>query len=204
MITCATCSPISGAFRETRLSTASLRSMSRSSEAFCCLCSCSTFTLRSGDSEERTQALRGVDLDVFPGEVVVVIGPSGSGKSALLRSINRLETLTSGDIHVDGQYVTDPSVNIRRIRGHVGMVFQAFNLFPNMTALQYLTMAARTVKKRSRNEIEEQARALLKRVGLADKVVFMDEGEIVETGAPAEIFDAPREARTKRFLEHIL
>ncbi len=239
-----------------------------------------TFEARSGNAEERTQALRGVDLDVFPGEVVLVIGPSGSGKSTLLRSINRLETLTSGDIYVDGQGVTDPSVDIRRIREHVGMVFQAFNLFPHMTALQNLTMAPRTVKKRSRNEIEEQARALLKRVGLADKeharpdhlsggqqqrvaiaralamrpnvmlfdeptsaldpemikevldvmldlaregmtmivvshemgfaraaadkVVFMDEGEIVETGTPAEIFDAPREARTKRFLEHIL
>ncbi len=225
-------------------------------------------------------ALNGVDLDVYPGEVVLIIGPSGSGKSTLLRSINRLETLSAGDIWVDGARVTDPAVDIRKIREDVGMVFQAFNLFPHLSALQNLTMAPRTVKRREKAAADRDARRLLERVGLsdkedarpdqlsggqqqrvaiaralamnpkvmlfdeptsaldpemikevldvmldlakegmtmivvshemgfaraaADKVVFMDEGEVVEVGAPAELFDSAVEERTQRFLDHIL
>ena len=115
------------------------------------------------------RALHEVDLEVKPGEVVLVIGPSGSGKSTMLRCINRLENLTSGDIFVDTDLVTDKNSDIRKIREEVGMVFQNFNLFPHRSALGNITLALTTVKKMPRLEAEEKARALLKRVGLSDK-----------------------------------
>ena len=225
-------------------------------------------------------ALRKVNLNVRPGQVILVIGPSGSGKSTLLRCINRLEYLTSGDIWVDGDLVTDPRGDIRKIREEVGMVFQSFNLFEHLTALRNITLAPTTVKRTPFTEAEKRARRLLQRVGLSDKadaypdelsggqqqrvaiaralamdpkvmlfdeptsaldpemikevldvmldlakdgmtmlvvshemgfaraaanrVVFMDNGEIVETGPPSQLFDGPTEERTKRFLEHIL
>lgn len=228
----------------------------------------------------KVAALNGVDLNVEAGSVVLIIGPSGSGKSTLLRCVNRLEYLTSGDIWVDEDRVTDPKGDIRKIREEVGMVFQSFNLFHHLTALRNITLAPMTVKRMSKNEAEDLARRLLKRVGLDDKadsfpdelsggqqqrvaiaralamspkvmlfdeptsaldpemikevldvmldlaaegmtmmvvshemgfaraaanrVVFMDNGEIIETGTPGEIFDHPKEPRTKRFLEHIL
>lgn len=228
----------------------------------------------------RVRALRNVSLEVKKGEVVLVIGPSGSGKSTLLRCINRLENLTSGEIWVDDELVTDHRADIRRIREEVGMVFQSFNLFPHLTAKENIMLSPMTVKKISRAEAEKNARALLERVGLADKentypdhlsggqqqrvaiaralamnpkvmlfdeptsaldpemikevldvmlslaregmtmlvvshemgfakaaadkVVFMDEGEIIEQGEPQQIFEHPREERTRKFLEHIL
>lgn len=226
------------------------------------------------------EAVKNASLDVQSGEVVLIIGPSGSGKSTLLRCVNRLETLSKGSIWVDEMSVTDHGADIRRIREDVGMVFQSFNLFRHLTALNNITLAPRTVKHVGREEAEENARRLLKRVGLeekansyphqlsggqqqrvaiaralamnpkvmlfdeptsaldpemikevldvmldlakegmtmlvvshemgfakaaADKVVFMDDGEIIETGSPDKLFDSPTEERTTRFLQHIL
>jgi polar amino acid transport system ATP-binding protein len=226
------------------------------------------------------QALKNVSLNVKAGEVVLVIGPSGSGKSTMLRCVNKLETLSSGDIWIDDDCVTDPGSDIRKIRENVGMVFQNFNLFRHLTAMKNITMALTTVKRASKEAAEETARKLLVRVGLADKensypgqlsggqqqrvaiaralamnprvmlfdeptsaldpemikevldvmldlakdgmtmmvvshemgfakaaadqVVFMDEGEIIETGPPDELFNNPSEERTKTFLQHIL
>jgi len=226
------------------------------------------------------QALKGVDLDVAKGEVVLIIGPSGSGKSTLLRCVNRLENLDSGEIWVENDCVTNQRANIRKIREEVGMVFQSFNLFPHLTAAQNIALSPLIVLKEGREEAEERARALLERMGLADKalsypdqlsggqqqrvaiaralamrpkimlfdeptsaldpemikevldvmldlakegmtmmvvshemgfaraaadrVVFMDEGQIVEAAPPEELFSHPTEERTQRFLDHIL
>lgn len=226
------------------------------------------------------EAVKNADLDVAPGEVVLIIGPSGSGKSTLLRCVNRLETLSKGEIWIDKDLVTDQHGDIRKIREEVGMVFQNFNLFPHLTALENIMLAPRTVKKSTKAQSTENALRLLARVGLqdkaaaypaklsggqqqrvaiaralamnpkvmlfdeptsaldpemikevldvmldlaregmtmlvvshemgfaraaADKVVFMDQGEIIEVGTPAEVFDSPKENRTRRFLEHIL
>ncbi len=225
-------------------------------------------------------ALRGVNLDIAKGEVVLIIGPSGSGKSTLLRSVNRLETLSSGEILINNDSVTAIDSDIRKIREEVGMVFQSFNLFPHITAIENIIMAPLTVKKINKKEAYENGLELLARVGLADKenaypsqlsggqqqrvaiaralamnpevilfdeptsaldpemikevldvmldlakegmtmmvvshemgfakaaadrVIFMDEGNIIEEGTPEAIFSSPKEERTKRFLEHIL
>ena len=225
-------------------------------------------------------ALRNANLSVKAGEVVLVIGPSGSGKSTMLRCINRLEHLTSGQIWIDDDQVSDHASDIRKIREEVGMVFQSFNLFPHLTALENITLAPRIVKKLAEAEAIALGRSLLERVGLSEKessfpeqlsggqqqrvaiaralamspkvmlfdeptsaldpemikevldvmvelardgmtmlvvshemgfaraaahtVVFMDNGEIIERGTPEAIFTAPREERTKRFLQHIL
>ena len=114
-------------------------------------------------------ALKNANLSVKPGEVVLVIGPSGSGKSTMLRCINRLEHLTSGEIWVDEDQVTDHASDIRKIREEVGMVFQSFNLFPHLTALENITLAPRVVKKISEAEARDLGRKLLARVGLSEK-----------------------------------
>jgi ABC-type polar amino acid transport system ATPase subunit len=114
-------------------------------------------------------ALKGVNLSVRAGEVVLIIGPSGSGKSTLLRCINRLEHLSSGEIWIDDDRVTDRASDIRRIREEVGMVFQSFNLFPHLTALQNITLAPRIVKGAPEKEAAELGRGLLARVGLSEK-----------------------------------
>lgn len=226
------------------------------------------------------EAVKDASLTVATGEVVLIIGPSGSGKSTLLRCVNRLETATSGDIFIDDDQVTDPHGNIRAIREEVGMVFQNFNLFPHLTALENIALSPRKVRGLSKEIAVETAKQLLARVGLAekensypgqlsggqqqrvaiaralamqpkvmlfdeptsaldpemikevldvmldlakegmtmlvvshemgfaraaaDKVVFMDNGEIIETGSPDQVFDSPKEERTKKFLAHIL
>jgi len=225
-------------------------------------------------------AVKNASLEVAEGEVVLIIGPSGSGKSTLLRCVNRLETLSSGEIWIDDVHASHSKSDIRRIREEVGMVFQSFNLFSHLTALGNITLAPRTVKRIPRETAENEARTLLRRVGLADKedsypgqlsggqqqrvaiaralamnpkvmlfdeptsaldpemikevldvmldlaregmtmlvvshemgfakaaadkVIFMDQGEIIEIGTPAEVFDNPTEERTKKFLKHIL
>jgi polar amino acid transport system ATP-binding protein len=227
----------------------------------------------------RVEALRGVSLDVSEGEVVVVVGPSGSGKTTLLRCINRLEEYEEGTIVVDGMTLDNTS-NINAIRCEVGMVFQSFNLFAHLTALQNLMLAQRTVRKRSREEAEKVAQALLAKVGIpekakahpaqlsggqqqrvaiaralamnpkimlfdeptsaldpemikevldvmtslakegmtmvvvshemgfaraaADRVIFMDEGLIIEQATPQIFFENPKEERTRLFLSKIL
>ena len=114
-------------------------------------------------------ALDGCDLDIHKGEVVAIIGPSGSGKSTLLRSLNMLEEPTSGAIFFDGVDLASKSVNIDLHRQKMGMVFQHFNLFPNKTVLDNLTMAPIKIKKVPKSEAEQKAMALLQRVGLADR-----------------------------------
>ena len=116
------------------------------------------------------QVLKGINTEVQKGEVVVVIGPSGSGKSTFLRCLNLLEAPTAGSIYVDGAEITDPKCDINLHRQKMGMVFQHFNLFNNMTILRNMTLAPMTLLKKSKEDAEAQALALLRRVGLEDKV----------------------------------
>ena len=226
------------------------------------------------------QALKGINLTVGKGEKVVVCGPSGSGKSTLIRCINRLEEHNSGKIIINGHELTDNVKDIDAVRREVGMVFQSFNLFPQLTVLENLMLAPRLVRKIPKAENKANAMRLLERVkipdqankwpsalsggqqqrvaiaralcmnpevilfdeptsaldpemisevldvmidlaregmtmicvthemgfarSVADKVVFMDQGEIVETGPPATFFDNPKSDRTRLFLEQIL
>ena len=201
------------------------------------------------------EVLKGVSQHISKGERVVLIGPSGSGKSTFLRCLNLLETPTAGEIIFEGQSITDEKCDINKIRQKMGMVFQHFNLFPNMTILRNITLAPVRTGLMNREEAEKRARELLKRVGLedkadsypaqlsggqkqriaivralcmqpevmlfdeptsaldpemvgevlvADRVLFMDEGIIVEEGTPAEIFGSPKEKRTQDFLNKVL
>ncbi|MDN3310483.1 amino acid ABC transporter ATP-binding protein [Microbacterium oryzae] len=114
------------------------------------------------------EVLKGIDLEVRPGEVVCLIGPSGSGKSTLLRCVNLLEAPSGGSVQVGGREVTDPDVDIDELRRHVGMVFQQFNLFPHLTVLENCTVAQIKVLRRGREEAQRVARENLAKVGLAD------------------------------------
>ena len=115
------------------------------------------------------KALDGVDAEIHRGEVVVVIGPSGSGKSTFLRCLNLLEMPTAGRVTFEGVDITDPRVNINQHRQKMGMVFQHFNLFPNMTVLKNMTIAPVTLRKKTKPAADAMARQLLERVGLADR-----------------------------------
>jgi polar amino acid transport system ATP-binding protein len=118
----------------------------------------------------RVEVLRGVDLEVAEHEVVCLIGASGSGKSTLLRCINRIEPVDAGRIVVHGEDVTAPGVDVNRIRRGIGIVFQSFNLFPHMSVLRNVTLAPRHALRSSRGEADREARELLDRFGLGDKV----------------------------------
>ncbi|HRX03471.1 MAG TPA: amino acid ABC transporter ATP-binding protein [Anaerolineae bacterium] len=226
------------------------------------------------------QALRGISLEVESGQVVVVIGPSGSGKSTLLRCINHLEKPTGGHVYVEGVDLEAKETNINKMRAEIGMVFQQFNLFPHLTALENITLAQRVVRKRPKEEREQVARQLLERVGIPEKadaypgqlsggqqqrvaiaralamnpkimlfdeptsaldpemikevlevmidlaksgmtmvcvthemgfaraaahrLIFMDQGQIVEDTTPEDLYDNPQQERTRLFLSKIL
>ncbi|AVM71920.1 glutamine ABC transporter ATP-binding protein [Streptococcus mutans] len=228
----------------------------------------------------KNEVLKGIDLDIKQGEVLVIIGPSGSGKSTFLRTMNLLEVPTKGSITFEGVDITDKSNDIFKMREKMGMVFQQFNLFPNMTVLENITLSPIKTKGLSKAEAEEKAYQLLDKVGLrdkaaaypqslsggqqqriaiarglamdpdvllfdeptsaldpemvgevlsvmqdlaksgmtmaivthemgfahevADRVIFMDDGILVEEGAPEEVFKNAKEERTRDFLGKVL
>ncbi|HEL1557214.1 TPA: amino acid ABC transporter ATP-binding protein [Streptococcus suis] len=229
-----------------------------------------------GDNE----VLKGIDLDIQQGEVIVIIGPSGSGKSTFLRTMNLLEVPTKGNVTFEGVDITDKSNDIFKMREKMGMVFQQFNLFPNMTVLENITLSPIKTKGMTKADAEKKAMDLLAKVGLpdkataypqslsggqqqriaiarglamdpdvllfdeptsaldpemvgevlsvmqdlaksgmtmvivthemgfarevADRVIFMDGGVIVEDGTPEDVFEHTREERTKDFLSKVL
>jgi len=114
--------------------------------------------------------LKGIHLKVDPAEVLVVCGPSGSGKSTLIRCINRLEPIQKGELIVDTMKVHDSKTNMTKLRAEIGFVFQQFNLYPHMTALQNVTLAPMKVRKLPKKEAEDQGRYVLEKVGLGDKL----------------------------------
>ncbi len=228
----------------------------------------------------QVKAVNDVTITIKTGEVVVVVGPSGSGKSTVLRCINHLETPTAGDIWVDGIHLSKKTKDINAVRREVGIVFQQFNLFPHLTALENITIAQRIVRKRKKPEAIEIAKKQLERVGIpekadvfpaqlsggqqqrvaiaralamnpkimlfdeptsaldpemikevldvmldlakegmtmvvvthemgfarnaADRIIFMDEGSVVEDTSPYDLFNNPKHERTKLFLSKIL
>ena len=224
--------------------------------------------------------LNGIDVDIRKGECVCVIGPSGSGKSTFLRCLNLLEKPEEGEIYINGQDIMDPKLNVDKYRENLGMVFQHFNLFPNMTVKQNITLAPVRLKKWTKEEADTKAIELLRRVGLeckadtypnklsggqkqrvaiaralamnkevmlfdeqtsaldpdmvgelldvmkslvkegmtmvvvthemgfaknvSDRVIFMDQGVVVEDESPRELFENPKHERTKNFLSKVL
>ncbi len=115
------------------------------------------------------EVLKGINAEIDKGEVVCVIGPSGSGKSTFLRCVNALEEASGGHIYVDGEEITDKKADVNKIRRHIGMVFQQFNLFPNMTVLENIAMAPALLKIKTKEEAEARAMELLERLNLSEK-----------------------------------
>lgn len=226
------------------------------------------------------EVLKGLDFNVNKGEVVVIIGPSGSGKSTTLRCLNRLEEPSGGHIYIEGKDIMDPKANLNKMRTDLGMVFQSFNVFPNMKVIDNVTIGLIQVKKKNKQEASNIAEEMLIKVGMiekrdsypdslsggqmqrvaiaralamqpkimlfdeptsaldpemvdgvlnvmkklasegmtmvivthemgfardvADRVIFMDNGCIVEEGPPSQIFSSPQHERTKCFLEKVL
>ena len=118
---------------------------------------------------KKLHVLNDINLHVKPGEVVVICGPSGSGKSTLIRTINRLEAINDGTLVVDGQDLSHSKTDINKLRAEIGFVFQQFNLYPHLSVTKNITLAPIKIRKMSKNDAEDQAIALLKRVGLEDK-----------------------------------
>ena len=228
----------------------------------------------------KLRILKDINIDIHEGEVVVVIGPSGSGKSTFLRCLNRLEIATGGEIIINGNDISDKHININQVRENIGMVFQHFNLFPNMTVLQNIMLAPVKLKKMTKEQAKEAGMKLVTRVGLeekadvypqqlsggqkqrvaiaralamnpsimlfdeptsaldpemvgevlnvmqelakggmtmvvvthemgfarevADRIVFMDGGYIIEEGTPDEVLKHPKQERTITFLNKVL
>ena len=162
------------------------------------------------------EALTDINLTVDKGEVVLLVGPSGSGKSTLCRTINHLETITSGDIRIDGQSLPKEGKKLAALRADVGMVFQSFNLFSHKTILENVTLAPVKVKKVSKTEAEERARALLDRVGVgaqADKYPAQLSGGQQQRVAIARalamqpkvmLFDEPTSALDPKMINEVL
>jgi polar amino acid transport system ATP-binding protein len=171
------------------------------------------------------QVLKDVTLDVAKGEIIAVIGRSGSGKSTMLRCINGLEPIQAGVIRVDGTQVHDPATNLRKLRQEVGIVFQSFNLFPHLSVCDNITLAPRVVKKQAPQAAREVAREVLKvlesvakegmtmilvthEMGFArrfgSRVVFMHEGRIHEAGPAAETLGNPQTRELATFLSAVL
>ena len=162
------------------------------------------------------QALKDIDLTVDRGEVVVVIGPSGSGKSTLCRTINRLETITSGTITIDGAPLPEEGKGLAKLRADVGMVFQSFNLFAHLTILENVTLGPIKVRKMKKADAENEARALLERVGVghqADKLPAQLSGGQQQRVAIARalamkpkvmLFDEPTSALDPEMINEVL
>lgn len=226
------------------------------------------------------EVLKDISADIYEGEVVVVLGPSGSGKSTFLRCLNKLESITDGEVIVDGYHIDDDKIDINKVRENIGMVFQHFNLFKNLNVLQNLMLAPVELKKETKQQAKESALKMLEKVGLsekadsypsqlsggqkqrvaiaralcmhpdimlfdeptsaldpemvgevlqvmkqlaldgmtmvcvthemgfarevADRVIFIDDGVIVEEGTPEEIFSNPQNPRTIDFLNKVL
>ena len=121
------------------------------------------------------EVLKGIDAKFYEGDVVCIIGPSGSGKSTFLRTLNLLESITSGKVVVDGYELSDKNTNVDKARENIGMVFQHFNLFPHMSVLDNITFAPIELGKESKEAAEQRARELLEKVGLSDKADAMPE-----------------------------
>jgi polar amino acid transport system ATP-binding protein len=163
------------------------------------------------------KVLKGIDLEVANGEVIAVIGPSGSGKSTLLRCLNRLEDVTSGEVFITGENIAAAKgEKLDKVRQRIGMVFQHFNLFPNMTVLQNVALAPTELKKMSKADARKRAEELLARVGLADKADARPSqlsggqkqrvaiARALAMSPQIMLFDSPKEARTQDFLSKVL
>ena len=118
---------------------------------------------------DKLEVLKDISVDIYEGEVVVILGPSGSGKSTFLRCLNRLEDITDGQVVVDGHHMDAKDVDLNKVRGNIGMVFQHFNLFNNLNVLDNLTLAPVELKKADKNSAKAQAMQMLEKVGLSDK-----------------------------------
>lgn len=164
----------------------------------------------------KLHVLKGIDQEIKQGEVVVVVGPSGSGKSTFLRCINLLEKPTQGEIFIGGEEITNPKVDINKVRQKVGMVFQHFNLFPHLTILENITLAPKKLKRLSEGETNKVAKELLEKVGLLDKMdaypVQLSGGQkqriaiarALAMGPEIMLFDEPTSALDPEMVKEVL